>query len=117
MTCKNPFSTLSEGSEEIKYWIELLDKLPDLAYDMAVGSKAWDTTQPWQDIHRDQYTEKEAPVEERWDMLILGSRTMKEVQATAADGCRKSKIELAHLERGKCASPAVIESASALPEA
>jgi hypothetical protein len=102
MTCKNPFSTHSENSEEIKLWTELLDNFPDLVRDMAVGSKQWGDSLPWDDIHRDQYVEKEVPVEERWDTLILARRTREEIQeAVNRNWCRKSEIELGHLEREK----------------
>jgi len=101
MTCKNPFGTHSENPEEIKRWTDLLDNFPDLVRDMAVGSKSWGESTAWDDIHRDQYTEKEVPVEERWDKLILERRTMEAVQEAAVKGCRKSKIELGHLEREK----------------
>jgi hypothetical protein len=102
MTCKNPFSTHSENSEEIKLWTELLDNFPDLVRDMAVGSKQWGDSLPWDDIHRDQYVEKEVPVEER---------SREEMQAAVnRHWCRKSEIELGHLEREKSSPPAVINS-------
>jgi hypothetical protein len=111
MTCKNPFGTYSENPEELKRWTNILDVCPDLVRDMAVGSKSWGESTAWDDAHRDQYAEKEVPIEERWDALILAGRTREELTtAVIFRDCRKSKIELEHLEREKSSPPAVVNS-------
>jgi hypothetical protein len=76
---------------------------------MAIGSKAWGESTPWDDIHRDKYTEKEVAMDERWEKLILAKRKMENVQEAATKGCRKSKIELGHLERGKGPTLSVVK--------
>lgn len=43
----------------------------------------------------------EIPVDKRWEDLILSTRTRDDIQKAAEKGCRKSQIELAHLDRNK----------------
>jgi hypothetical protein len=99
MSCKPPFENHKEGSEEYTEWKEFLGLCPDLVLDMVLMGKSWNGTFAWDDSHRGDYMVEETPVEKRWEDLILSTRIREDIQKAATNGCRKSKIELEHLDR------------------
>lgn len=46
--------------------------------------------------------EKKNPLDELWEKQILNQRSKAEIRATEREGCIRSRIEWAHIERDKC---------------
>ncbi|KAE9364780.1 hypothetical protein N431DRAFT_355108 [Stipitochalara longipes BDJ] len=97
--CKPPFEGCKEGSKEHKEWSDFLDRCPELVMDMALMGKSWNGTVAWDDANRLDYMVEEVALDERWEDLILTARSKENVAKAAANGCRRSRIELAHLNR------------------
>jgi hypothetical protein len=97
--CKPPLEVCQEGSREHMVWNDLLERCPELVKDMALMGKAWNGTVAWDDVNRFHYMVEEVPVDERWEDIILMARLKDDIAKAAVNGCRKSKMELAHLNR------------------
>lgn len=97
--CKPPLEGCKEGSKEHKDWSDFLDRCPELVKDMALMGKSWKGTVAWDDVNRFEYMVEEVPLNIRWDEMILAARSKEDIVKAAATGCRKSKIELGHLNR------------------
>ena len=80
-------------------WSDLLDYCPELVKDMALMGKAWNGTVAWDDVNRFHYMVEEGSLDERWEEIILMERLKDDIVKAVVNGCRKSKIELAHLNR------------------
>lgn len=108
VSCKPPFEMHEEGSEKHKEWANFLDRCPDLVKDMALMGKSWNGKFAWDDDHRAAYIVEEIPIDQRWEDLILTARPKEDIERAAEKGCRRSKIEITHLNRdsaGKESSP------------
>jgi hypothetical protein len=101
VSCKPPSEQHEERSEERKDWNDLFDRCPELSKDMARMGKSWNGTLAWDEVHRVEYMVDEAPVDERWEAMILNARSREEIERAAENGCRRSKIELEHLDRAE----------------
>jgi hypothetical protein len=55
----------------------------------------------------------EVPVDKRWEDIILSSRLKGDIKKAAENGCRRSKIELAHLDRDKSMDESGLEVSKA----
>ncbi|KAF8847810.1 hypothetical protein BDZ45DRAFT_811297 [Acephala macrosclerotiorum] len=100
---KKPFEKFEEGSQECLEWNELLQKLPDLAVEIAkVAGKDWFGQTPWDDPYWGAYLEEEVDLDSEWDKQILLSRSLEDIrEAATKERCAESRIELDHLERKK----------------
>ncbi|KAN0117074.1 hypothetical protein V8E51_003051 [Hyaloscypha variabilis] len=85
-------------TREHKVWNDLLDRCPELVKDMALMAKAWNGTVAWDDVNR-HYMAEEGSLDELWEDIILMARSKGDAAKAAVNGCHKSKIELAHLNR------------------
>jgi hypothetical protein len=98
---QNPFNGLEEGSKSWNEWKALQKRYPDLSNDMVTraGQREWKGTHPWDEQYRASYTEKDAPLEEKWKQQILAKRSKADIQEAARSQHLQAIIELDNLER------------------